>query len=124
MAAGVEAEWLTALREDVRRDALAALARDRVHSDPESTLELLESARDFDPHNELLYRDIMRLEHNLGRHDAIARTLRLLEARLAEIGETPTPATFELAERLRGLHVGIADPESERYARYGENTSA
>ncbi len=111
LAAGVEAEWLTALREGVRRDALdavAALARDRVHSDPEATLELLESARDFDPHNELLYRDIMRLEHNLGRHDAITRTLRLLEARLAEIDESPTPATIELAERLRGLHVGIA----------------
>ncbi|MEU4524736.1 BTAD domain-containing putative transcriptional regulator [Amycolatopsis sp. NPDC024027] len=111
LAAGVEAEWITALREGIRRDALdavAALARDRVHSDPESTLELLESARDFDPHNELLYRDIMRLEHNLGRHDAITRTLRLLEARLAEIDETPTSATIELAERLRGLHFGIA----------------
>jgi DNA-binding SARP family transcriptional activator len=114
LATGVEAEWLTALREGVRRDALdavAALARNRVHSDPESTLELLETARDFDPHNELLYRDIMRLEHNLGRHDAIARTLRLLEVRLAEIDETPTSATIELAERLRGLHVGIAAPK-------------
>jgi len=114
LAAGVEAEWLTALREGVRRDALdavAALARARVQSDPESTLELLESARDVDPHNELLYRDIMRLEHNLGRHDAIARTLRLLEARLAEIDETPTTATIELAERLQELHVGIASPK-------------
>lgn len=111
LAAGVEAEWLTALREGVRRDALdavAALARAQVQNDPEATLELLESARDFDPHNELLYRDIMRLEHNLGRHDAIPRTLRLLEARLAEIDETPTPATVELAERLRQFHVGIA----------------
>ncbi|QKV81804.1 LysM peptidoglycan-binding domain-containing protein [Amycolatopsis sp. Hca4] len=111
LAAGIEADWLTALREGVRRDALdavAALARARVRSDPESTLELLESARDFDPHNELLYRDIMRLEHNLGRHDAIARTLRLLEARLAEIDETPTAATIELAERLREPHAGIA----------------
>ncbi|MFG1645552.1 transcriptional regulator [Amycolatopsis sp. NPDC049252] len=115
LAAGVETEWLTALREGVRRDALdavAALARDQVQSDPESTLELLESARDFDPHNELLYRDIMRLEHNLGRHDAIARTLRLLEARLAEIDETPTSATIELAERLRELHAGIAIPKT------------
>ncbi|MEU4252467.1 BTAD domain-containing putative transcriptional regulator [Amycolatopsis sp. NPDC026612] len=122
LATGVEAEWLTALREGVRRDALdavAALARDRVHSDPESTLELLESARDFDPHNELLYRDIMRLEHNLGRHDAIPRTLRLLEARLAEIDETPTPATIELAERLQGLHAGIAGPEADASCRRG-----
>ncbi|VVJ21529.1 Uncharacterised protein [Amycolatopsis camponoti] len=115
LAAGVEAEWITALREGVRRDALdavAALARARVQSDPESTLELLESARDFDPHNELLYRDIMRLEHNLGRHDAIARTLRLLEARLAEIDETPTSATIEFAERLRELHAGMAVPKA------------
>ncbi|MGW5721919.1 transcriptional regulator [Amycolatopsis sp. NPDC003865] len=114
LAAGFEAEWLTPIRESVRRDALdavAALARDRVQSDPESTLELLESARDFDPHNELLYRDIMRLEHKLGRHDAIARTLRLLEARLAEIDETPTAATVELAERLRRLHDGVVDAE-------------
>jgi DNA-binding SARP family transcriptional activator len=116
LAAGVEAEWLTALREGVRRDALdavAALARARMPSDPESTLELLESARDFDPHNELLYRDIMRLEHNLGRHHAIARTLRLLEARLAEIDEKPTAATIELAERLQQLHAGIAVRRSE-----------
>jgi DNA-binding SARP family transcriptional activator len=122
LATGVEAEWLTALREGVRRDALdavAALARDRVPSDPESTLELLETARDFDPHNELLYRDIMRLEHNLGRHDAIARTLRLLEVRLAEIDETPTPATIELAERLRGLHAGIAGLDVDTPCRRG-----
>jgi DNA-binding SARP family transcriptional activator len=114
LAVGVETEWLTALREGVRRDALdavAALARARIHNDPESTLELLESARDVDPHNELLYRDIMRLEHNLGRHDAIARTLRLLEARLAEIDETPTTATIELAERLQKFYAGIASPK-------------
>ncbi|WP_026468125.1 hypothetical protein [Amycolatopsis balhimycina] len=115
LAAGIEAGWLTALREGVRRDALdavAALARARVRSDPESTLELLEAARDFDPHNELLYRDIMRLEHTLGRHDAIARTLRLLEARIAEIDETPTAATIELAQRLREPHAGIAAPKA------------
>lgn len=115
LAAGVEAEWLATVREGVRRDALdavAALARVRIQDDPESTLELLESARDVDPHNELLYRDIMRLEHTLGRHDAIARTLRLLEARLAEIDETPTAATIELAERLRGLDIGVACPKA------------
>ncbi|MFJ7218932.1 BTAD domain-containing putative transcriptional regulator [Amycolatopsis sp. NPDC098790] len=126
LAAGVEAEWLTALREGVRRDALdavAALARGRVQNDPESTLELLESARDFDPHNELLYRDIMRLEHNLGRRHAITRTLRLLEARLAEIGETPTPATIRLAQRLRGLDIGVAGANAETSCRRGQNAS-
>ncbi|WP_439381562.1 BTAD domain-containing putative transcriptional regulator [Amycolatopsis lexingtonensis] len=126
LAAGIDAEWLTALREGVRRDALdavAALARAQVLNDPESTLELLESARDFDPHNELLYRDIMRLEHTLGRHDAIARTLRLLEARLAEIDETPNTTTIELAERLRELHVGIAIPNLKDPAGDFRNTS-
>jgi hypothetical protein len=42
----------------------------------------------------------------------MARTLRLLEARLAEIDETPTRATIELAERLRELHAGIAVPKT------------
>ncbi|MGW3960137.1 transcriptional regulator [Amycolatopsis sp. NPDC005003] len=112
LAAGFDAEWLAALREGVRRDALdavAALARTRIQTDPEATLQLLESARDFDPHNELLYRDIMRLEHHLGRPDAIARTLRLLEARLAEIDESPTTATIELAHRLRRLDADIIE---------------
>ncbi|MET8846003.1 transcriptional regulator [Amycolatopsis sp. NPDC004625] len=106
LAAGFDTEWLTALREGARRDALdavAALARTRIHTDPEATLQLLESARDFDPHNELLYRDIMRLEHKLGRTDSVARTLRLLETRLAEIDESPTVLTVELARRLSGI---------------------
>ncbi|MFJ7213604.1 transcriptional regulator [Amycolatopsis sp. NPDC098790] len=112
LAAGFDTEWLTALREGVRRDALdavAALARARIQTDPEATLQLLETARDFDPHNELLYRDIMRLEHNLGRPDAVARTLRLLEARLAEIDESATTATIKLAKSLCGLDIGNAN---------------
>jgi DNA-binding SARP family transcriptional activator len=113
LADGLDADWLTAAREATRRDALdavAALARARVHDDPDSTLDLLETARAFDPHNELLYRDIMRLEHTLGRHDAISRTLTLLETRLGEIDATPTPGTVDLAARLRDLHTGITTP--------------
>jgi DNA-binding SARP family transcriptional activator len=113
LADGFDAGWLTAAREATRRDALdavAALARARVHDDPDSTLDLLETARAFDPHNELLYRDIMRLEHTLGRHDAISRTLTLLETRLGEIDATPTPGTVDLAARLRELHTGITTP--------------
>jgi hypothetical protein len=110
LADGFDADWLTAAREATRRDALdavAALARARVHDDLDYTLGLLEAARVFDPHNELLYRDIMRLEHTLGRHDAISRTLALLATRLGEIDATPTPATVDLAVRLRELHTGI-----------------
>ncbi|MFD5089862.1 BTAD domain-containing putative transcriptional regulator [Amycolatopsis thailandensis] len=110
LADGLDADWLTAAREATRRDALdavAALARTRVEADPDYTLDLLETARAFDPHNELLYRDIMRLQHTLGRHDAISRTLHLLRTRLAEIDTTPTADTADLAERLRARSTGI-----------------
>lgn len=110
LAEGVDGEWLVAARESTRRDALdavAALARARVETDPDYTLDLLETARAFDPHNELLYRDIMRLQHALARHEAISRTLTLLRTRLAEIDATPTTDTVDLAARLRARHTGI-----------------
>jgi len=117
LAEGLEAEWLAAAREATRRDALdavAALARARVDTDPDYTLDLLETARAFDPHNELLYRDIMRLQHKLGRHDAISRTLTLLHTRLAEIDTEPTKDTVDLAQRLRARHTGIPLDDSPR----------
>ncbi|MFE6611545.1 BTAD domain-containing putative transcriptional regulator [Amycolatopsis sp. NPDC057786] len=110
LADGLDSDWLIAAREATRRDALdavAALARVRVEADPDYTLDLLETARAFDPHNELIYRDIMRLQHALGRHDAISRTLDLLRTRLAEIDTTPTADTADLAERLRARDTGI-----------------
>ncbi|WP_116052072.1 BTAD domain-containing putative transcriptional regulator [Amycolatopsis palatopharyngis] len=110
LAEGVDGEWLVAARESTRRDALdavAALARARVEADPDYTLDLLETARAFDPHNELLYRDIMRLQHALGWHEAISRTLTLLRTRLAELDATPTTDTVDLAARLRARHTGI-----------------
>ncbi|WP_410647988.1 BTAD domain-containing putative transcriptional regulator [Amycolatopsis sp. cmx-4-54] len=110
LADGLDSDWLVAAREATRRDALdavAALARSRVGADPDYTLDLLETARAFDPHNELIYRDIMRLQHSLGRHDAISRTLDLLRTRLAEIDTTPTADTVDLAQRLRARDTGI-----------------
>ncbi|OXM44491.1 BTAD domain-containing putative transcriptional regulator [Amycolatopsis alba] len=114
LAEGLDADWLTAAREATRRDALdavAALARTQVGTDPDYTLDLLETARAFDPHNELIYRDIMRLQHTLGRHDAISRTLHLLRTRLAEIDTTPTADTVSLAQRLRARATGIPAEE-------------
>jgi DNA-binding SARP family transcriptional activator len=104
LAEGIDAEWIEAPREAARRDALdavAALARALVDSDPQRTLDLLETARTVDPHNELLYRDIMRLQHRLGHLDAIPRTLALLTTRLTEIDDSPTAQTLELAARLQ-----------------------
>lgn len=104
LADGMDAEWIDAAREAIRRDAIdavAALARALVDSDPQYTLDLLETARAFDPHNELLYRDIMRLQERLGRLDAIPRTLTLLTTRLAEIDDQPTEHAVGLAARLQ-----------------------
>jgi len=120
LADGLAAEWLTAAREATRRDALdavAALARAHVDTDPDYTLDLLETARAFDPHNELLYRDIMRLQHALGRHDAISRTLTLLRTRLTEIDAIPTPDTIDLAQRLRAQHTGIPAEKTRHHTQ-------
>ncbi|WP_233427387.1 BTAD domain-containing putative transcriptional regulator [Actinokineospora spheciospongiae] len=107
LAEGMEHEWIEPAREAIRRDAIdavAALARALIDSDPHQTLDLLEIARSFDPHNELLYRDIMRLQQRLGQLDAIPRTLTLLTTRLAEIDTAPTPQAHDLATRLAQRH--------------------
>lgn len=123
LAEGLDTEWIDAPREATRRDALdavAALARALVDTDPQRTLDLLETARAFDPHNELLYRDIMRLQQRLGHLDAIGRTMTLLTTRLAEIDERPTAQALELAARLQQHHdtkradPGRRDPRGER----------
>ncbi|MGH3857124.1 MAG: BTAD domain-containing putative transcriptional regulator [Pseudonocardiaceae bacterium] len=121
LAEGLDTEWIDAPREATRRDALdavAALARALVDADPQKTLDLLETARVFDPHNELLYRDIMRLQQRLGHLDAIPRTLTLLITRLAEIDETPTPQALALAAGLQQRHdTEHADPRAPGPAR-------
>jgi DNA-binding SARP family transcriptional activator len=107
LAEGMSNEWIEPAREAIRRDAIdavAALARALVDSDPQQTLDLLEVARAFDPHNELLYRDIMRLQERLGQLDAIPRTLTLLTTRLAEIDAAPSPQARGLAARLGQRH--------------------
>ena len=100
-------EWTEPAREAIRRDAIDAvsgLARALVEHDPQQTLDLLEVARAFDPHNELLYRDIMRLQERLGLIDAIPRTLTLLTTRLAEVNNRPSEQAIGLATRLRQRH--------------------
>jgi len=125
LAEGLDTEWIDAPREATRRDALdavAALARALVDADPQQTLDLLETARVFDPHNELLYRDIMRLQQRLGHLDAIPRTLALLTTRLAEIDETPTVQALALASRVQQRHdAEHAAPRAPgRHDRQGE----
>jgi len=104
LADGLSAEWLETPREAIRRDAIDAasrLARAVVATDPQQTLDLLETARAGDPYNEQLYRDIMGVQRRLGQVDAIERTLALLATRLGELDEAPSRETVELASALR-----------------------
>ncbi|MEV8444161.1 transcriptional regulator [Actinosynnema sp. NPDC051121] len=113
LADGLSTDWIETAREAIRRDAIdavAALARALVADDPQQTLDLLEIARAFDPHNELIYRDIMRLQERLGQLDAIPRTLTLLTTRLAEVDDRPTHQAVDLADRLRRRHDAPCEP--------------
>lgn len=104
LADDLDVEWIEPAREATRRDfldAVAALARAHAGEHPQRVLDLLETARAFDPYNELLYRDIMRLHDRLGQHEAIGRTLHLLATRLAEINDEPSVQAVELAARLQ-----------------------
>lgn len=107
LAEDVSGEWIDAPREALRRDALNALAiliRLVRATDDERSLSLLEHARQLDPYNEAIYRDIMRTEAHLGRHEAIVRSLDLLHTALAEIKTTPSPETETLARELQRRH--------------------
>ena len=103
LAVDLTGEWLITLREATRRrylEALTTLARLNVDEDPERTLGLLETARTLEPLTEALYRDIMWIQYRLGRPEAAAGTLALLEAQLGEIDAAPEPATLELAAAI------------------------
>lgn len=85
-------------------DALGRLAAAAETTDPQRALDLLETARGYDPANESLYGAIMRLQAALGYHDAIDRTLSLLEAELAERKDKPSAEIVGLARSLRRRH--------------------
>ncbi|SFK89184.1 DNA-binding transcriptional activator of the SARP family [Amycolatopsis sacchari] len=122
LADGMSTDWIETAREAIRRDAIdavAALARALVEEDPLQTMDLLEMARAFDPHNELIYRDIMRLQERLGQLDAIPRTLALLTTRLAEVDDRPSPQAIDLAERLQRRHDAHQDTAAPSSADRG-----
>jgi DNA-binding SARP family transcriptional activator len=91
-------EWLLAPRETVRRDVLDGLniTTKDYNISPEARLEILEHMRCLDPYNEGIYQAIIRAQRLLGRDEAIPRTIALLAAHLAEIGESPGRETTSL----------------------------
>ncbi len=115
LAAGGAADWLEPARETLRRQAVDALALladlDEQAGDLDAALAALDQAIGHDPYAEPLYRRIMRLQARLGRPDAVQRTLRLLETRLAELDTEPEPDTRRLAA---DLHHPRPAPHPER----------
>jgi DNA-binding SARP family transcriptional activator len=66
---------------------------------PDEAVAALERAVELDPVNEELYQRIMRIHGRQQRPDAVRRTLRRLEARLADLDEEPSQASRRVAER-------------------------
>ncbi|MFD8494882.1 BTAD domain-containing putative transcriptional regulator [Amycolatopsis sp. NPDC059657] len=107
LADGLTAAWIDPPREELRRailDAYSEIIHATTRDDPADALDLLERARGIDPCNEAIYRDLMRIQARLGRHDNIPRTLALLTSTLAGIGERPNPSTIALANNLQQQH--------------------
>ncbi|MGO1053683.1 BTAD domain-containing putative transcriptional regulator [Crossiella sp. CA198] len=104
LAEDVSSCWIEPYREAARRDVLDALGiliRAHAETKPDTMLALLEKLRTLDPYNESVYRDIIRTQARLGRHEAIGRTLTLLVTTLDELGQQPGQDTVNLAEFLR-----------------------
>ena len=103
LADGLAAEWVLSVRESARRsylDATARLVRHYAATSPTVALQLLETARNLDPTNENLYRDIMALQLRAGDKHAAANTLRLLQTQLADIDEVVGEPVAELARNI------------------------
>jgi nucleoid-associated protein YgaU/DNA-binding SARP family transcriptional activator len=75
---------------------LRALATTLADTDPESALEILETATIWEPYAESLYRDTIAIHQRLGHPEAAQATYRLLTARLADIDQAPENTTHSL----------------------------
>jgi DNA-binding SARP family transcriptional activator len=114
-AEGKDQTWISDHATTYRHQVLAVYARiaEILEPDhPDQAVAALERALEFDPVNEELYQRIMRIHGRAGRPDAVRRTLRRLEDRLAELGDAePSEATRRVAERqLRPATTGSRGP--------------
>jgi DNA-binding SARP family transcriptional activator len=102
-ADGADQTWITDYATTYRHQVLSVFARiaELLEADhPDQAVTALERALEFDPVNEELYQRVMRIHGRAGRPDAVRRTLRRLEDRLADLGGTePSEATRRVAER-------------------------
>ncbi|WP_326549955.1 BTAD domain-containing putative transcriptional regulator [Micromonospora sp. NBC_01813] len=102
-AEGHDHTWATDYATSYRHQILTAHARiaEILEPDhPDQAVAALERAAELDPVNEELYQRIMRIHGRQQRPDAVRRTLRRLEERLADLGDAePSQATRRVAER-------------------------
>ncbi len=102
-ADGADQTWITDYATTYRHQILAVLARiaEILEPDhPDQAVAALERALELDPVNEELYQRVMRIHGRAGRPDAVRRTLRRLEDRLADLGDAePSQATRRVADR-------------------------
>ncbi|MEV0611142.1 BTAD domain-containing putative transcriptional regulator [Polymorphospora rubra] len=102
-AEGHDHTWATDYATSYRHQILTAYAHiaEILEPDhPDHAVAALERATELDPVNEELYQRIMRIHGRQQRPDAVRRTLRRLEERLADLGDTePSQATRRVAER-------------------------
>ncbi|TCB91639.1 hypothetical protein E0H26_25485 [Micromonospora zingiberis] len=102
-AEGHDHPWATDYATSYRHHILTAYARiaEILEPDhPDQAVTALERAADLDPVNEELHQRIMRIHGRQQRPDAVRRTLRRLEERLADLGDAePSQATRRVAER-------------------------
>ncbi len=101
-ADGHDRAWVTDYATSYRHQVLTAYARiaEILEPDqPDKATACLDEALRLDPVNEELYQRLMRIQGRQHRPDAVRRTLRLLEERLADLGAEPSEATRRLAAR-------------------------
>ncbi|MFJ8685500.1 BTAD domain-containing putative transcriptional regulator [Micromonospora wenchangensis] len=102
-AEGHDHPWAVDYATSYRHQILTAYARiaEFLEPDhPDRAVAALERATDLDPVNEELYQRIMRIHGRQQRPDAVRRTLRRLEERLADLVDAePSQATRRVAER-------------------------
>jgi DNA-binding SARP family transcriptional activator len=102
-AAGFEQAWAiehaTTIRHTVTQ-AWARIAEILEVDQPDEAVAALESAISLEPVNEELYRRLMRIHGRHSHTDRVRATLKLLERRLAELGDSePSQATRRVADR-------------------------
>jgi len=101
IAAGEDWLWAIPYREATRRhvlDAYTELAD--AEADPRAALDLIQQAISLDPYSEDLYQRAMRLHAALNSPDGVHRSLRAITERLAQLDDTVSAQTRQLAADL------------------------